>query len=66
MTAAAALELATIQEYCRVLRLATVAAQCERLAQEALRQQQSPLAYLASLLAAEVDERERRAIARRL
>ena len=66
MTAAAALDLATIQQYCRVLRLATVAAQCERLAQEALRQQQSPLAYLASLLAAEVDERERRTIARHL
>ena len=61
-----ALDLATIREYCRVLRLATVAAQCERLAQDALRQQQSPLAYLASLLATEVDERERRAIARRL
>jgi DNA replication protein DnaC len=66
MTAATALDLATLQEYCRVLRLATVAAPCERLAQDARRQQQSPLAYLASLLAAEVDERERRAIARRL
>lgn len=66
MTAAAALDLATIQEYCRILRLATVAAQCERLAQDAVRQQQSPLAFLVSLLAAEVDERERRAIARRV
>lgn len=66
MTAAAALDLATIQEYCRILRLATVAAQCERLAQDAVRQQQSPLAFLATLLAAEVDDRERRAIARRV
>lgn len=66
MTAAAALDLATIQEYCRILRLATVAAQCERLAQDTVRQQQSPLAFLTSLLAAEVDERERRAIARRV
>ena len=66
MTTATALDLATIQEYCRILRLATVAAQCERLAQDAERQQQSPLAFLASLLAAEVDERERRAIARRM
>jgi DNA replication protein DnaC len=66
MTATAALDLATIQEYCRILRLATVAAQCERLAQDAVRQQQSPLAFLASLLAAEVDERERRLIARRV
>lgn len=66
MTATTALDLATIREYCRILRLATVAAQCERLAQDAERQQQSPLAFLASLLAAEVDERERRAIARRM
>ena len=66
MTAAAALDLATIQEYCRILRLTTVAAQCERLAQDAVRQQQSPLAFLASLLAAEVDDRERRLIARRV
>ena len=29
MTATTALDLATIREYCRVLRLATVAAQCE-------------------------------------
>ena len=35
MTAATALDLATIREYCRVLRLATVAAPWERLAQEA-------------------------------
>jgi hypothetical protein len=62
MTAAARLDIATIQEYCRILRLATVAAQCERRAQDAVRQQHSPLAYLASLLAAEVDERERRTI----
>ena len=66
MTATTALDLATIREYCRVLRLATVAAQCERLAQDAVRQQQSPLAFLATLLAAEVDDRERRAIARRV
>ena len=66
MTATTALDLATIREYCRILRLATVAAQCERLAQDAERQQQSPLAFLATLLAAEVDDRERRAIARRV
>ena len=46
--------------------MTTVAAQCERLAEDAERQQKSPLAYWASLLAAEVDARERRAIARRV
>jgi DNA replication protein DnaC len=66
MTSATAVTVAAIQEHCRALRLPLVAAQCERLAQEALRNQHTPLEYLASLLAAEVDERERRAIARRL
>lgn len=66
MTAATAVTVAAIQEHCRALRLPLVAAQCERLAQDALRHQHSPLEYLASLLGAEVDDRERRAIARRL
>jgi len=66
MTAVTALTVAAVQEHCRALRLPTVAAQCERLAQDALRNQQSPLDYLASLLAAEVDEREQRLITRRL
>jgi DNA replication protein DnaC len=43
-----------------------VAEQCERLAEEARREQHSPLDYLAELLSAEVDERERRTIERRL
>jgi len=66
MTAPTALTVAVVQEHCRTLRLALIAAQCEQLAQEALRNHHSPLEYLASLLAAEVDERERRAIARRV
>ena len=66
MTTATALTVAAVQEHCRALRLPTVAAQCERLAQDALRNHQSPLDYLASLLAAELDDRERRLIARRL
>lgn len=63
---AAALVLATVEAHCRVLRLSTVAGQCERLAEEAVCTQQSPLSYLAELLGAEVDERERRTIERRL
>jgi hypothetical protein len=66
MSAANALSLARIQEHCRGLHLPTVAEQCERLAEEARREQHSPLDYLAELLGAEVDERERRTIERRL
>jgi DNA replication protein DnaC len=60
------LNVARIHQHCRGLRLPTVADQCERLAEEALREQQSPLTYLAELLGAEVEERERRTIERRL
>jgi DNA replication protein DnaC len=61
-----ALALAAIEAHCRALRLPTIAGQCERLAEEAVRTQQSPLSYLAELLGAEVNDRERRTIARRL
>jgi hypothetical protein len=38
-----ALALAAIEAHCRALRLPTIAGQCERLAEEAVRTQQSPL-----------------------
>lgn len=60
------LTAATVQEHCRLLRLPTVAAQSEQLAQEAARSNQTHLHYLAELLGAEVDERERHTIGRRL
>ena len=60
------LTVATIQEHCRGLRLPTVAAQSERLAQEAERANQSHLNYLAELLGAEMEERERHTIERRI
>jgi DNA replication protein DnaC len=66
MSQSGALAVATVQQHCRLLRLPTVGAQCEELAQEAARHQHSHLAYLAELLGAEVDERERRTIERRL
>lgn len=61
-----ALTTASVQQACRTLHLPTVAANCERLAQEAERQHHSPLTYLAELLGTELDERERHTIARRL
>jgi DNA replication protein DnaC len=60
------LTVATIQEHCRGLRLPTVAAQSERLAQEAERANLSHLNYLAELLGAEAEERERHTIERRI
>jgi DNA replication protein DnaC len=49
-----------------VLHLPTVAGQCATLAEQAVRERHTHLGYLEALLAAEVDERERHAIARRL
>jgi DNA replication protein DnaC len=66
MSRAHSLTVATIQEQCRGLRLPTVAAQGERLAQEAERANQSHLNYLVEMLGAELEERERRKIERRI
>ena len=63
---AVALTVATVAEHCRTLHLPSVAEHCQRLAEEAVRTGQSPLSYLAALLGAEVDDRERRTIERRL
>ena len=61
-----ALDEATIREHCRLLRLPTVAAQCDALAHEAVRTRQSHLRYLEALLSAEREERERTTVAHRL
>ena len=58
--------VAAIRESCRRLRLPTVGAECERLAQESERRGQGPLWYLDAVLEAEVDEREHKTVARRL
>jgi DNA replication protein DnaC len=57
---------ATIHEHCRVLRLPAISSHSVRLAREAVAQNHSHLAYLTELLGAEVDERERHTIARRI
>jgi DNA replication protein DnaC len=64
--AKSSLDIATVEEHCRLLRLPTVASQFERLAQEAVQANQAHVAYLAELLGAEVDERERHTIERRI
>src|SRR5882672_7942141 len=55
-----------IQQQCVVLHLPTVASQCAPLAEQAERERQPYLGYLEALFAAELEERERRAIDRRI
>lgn len=61
-----AMHTAAIAEQCKVLKLPTVGGQFARLAEQAQRERQGYLGYLAELLSAEAEERERRAIARRI
>jgi DNA replication protein DnaC len=56
----------SVRQHCRLLRMPTVAAQFIRLAEEAIKQQYGPVRYLEALLAGELEERERSAIARRI
>ena len=63
---AAALEAATIRQQCRVLRMPTIAAQCAQLAEQAVRERRTHLGYLEALLQAELEERERRLVERRI
>lgn len=65
-TAALALQQATILQHCKVLHVPTIAGQCASLAAQAVRERHTHLGYLEARLAAEVDERERHTIARRL
>src|ERR1700712_4868864 len=54
------------RHHCRGRRLPTIGSQFRRLAETAIREQQSHPGYLEALLAAEMEERESRAIARLL
>ena len=51
---------------CKPLRLPTVAAQFARLAEEAVKEKQRAPAFLEALLEAEVEERDHKAMARRI
>ena len=56
----------SVRQHCRVLRLPTISAQFGRMAEESLKQQYGPVRYLEALLQAEIEERERNAVARRI
>ena len=60
------LKQSTVAQYCKLLRLPTVAGQCRQLAEQAERAHHTYLAYLEALLMAEVEEQERRVVGRRL
>jgi len=60
------MEVASIKQSCRKLHLPTVAGQCASLAAQAVKSRQSHLAYLDALLEAEVEERERNVVKRRI
>jgi DNA replication protein DnaC len=60
------IEVASIKQLCRRLHTPTVAAQCVRLAEQAVKEKRSHVAYLEALLEAEVEERERNVVTRRM
>jgi DNA replication protein DnaC len=60
------LEKAAVEQQYRVLHLPTVAEQCAPLAEVAVKQRQTYMRYLEALLAAELEERERNTITRRI
>ena len=57
---------AAIRQYAQQLRLPTLGAQFARLAELAVKERQSHLTYVEALLEAELEERERRAVVRRI
>ena len=63
---ASTLEVATIQQQCKQLRMPTLAAQCVSLAEQALRERHTYLRFLEALLAAELEDREQKAVERRI
>ena len=60
------LQEATIKAQCKQLRMPVMAAQFRSLAEQAVREKKSHIGYLEALLAAELEERERNTIARRI
>ena len=62
----AELQEQAIRQHCKALRMPTMGTQFARLADAATREGQSHLGYLEALLAAEMEERESRAVTRLL
>jgi DNA replication protein DnaC len=60
------LQEAAVRQYAKQLRLPTLGSQFARLAEQAVKEKQSHLSYLEALLEGELEERERKAMARRI
>src|SRR3982750_4668088 len=65
-TEAPALQRAALEQQCRQLRLPSVGHYCGPLAEQALKERQTYWGYLEALLQAEIEERERKAVERRI
>jgi DNA replication protein DnaC len=63
---AVSLQPATIRQYAKQLQLSTIGGQFQGMAEQAIKEKQSHLSYLEALLGAEVEERERNAVVRRI
>ena len=66
MSEAHLLDAQAVQEHCKQLHLPAIGAQSSRLAEQAQREHQTYHRYLDALLLAEIEERERNTIARRI
>jgi DNA replication protein DnaC len=60
------LQDAVIRQHCKALRVPTIGAQFNALAEQAVREKRTHLGYLEALLSAESEERERNTIGRRI
>jgi DNA replication protein DnaC len=65
-TPTVSVQAATIRQYAKQLQLANLGGQFQALAEQAIKEKQSHLSYLEALLGAEVEERERNAVVRRI
>ncbi len=62
----AELEHAAIRQHCKALRMPMMASQFAPLAEQAVRDNRTHIGYLEALLTAEIEEREKKTIERRI
>ena len=60
------LQYAAVKQHCKILRMPTMSAQFSTMAEQAVRGRQTHVGYLEALLAAELEEREKNTIERRI